>query len=277
MSGPELRLIDCHLHLQDPALLLELDEVLDRARDAGVRRFVCNGSREDDWEVVASIADDHPDVIPCFGLHPWYVKGRSDSWLEDLEAFLRERPSAVGEIGLDRWKEGRDEAAQEEVFRAQLDLARRLGRPVMVHCLQAWGWLQDILGSEPARPPGMLIHAYGGPADLLGPLAKLGAYFSFAGDTLFEHKKTKQESARAVPLDRILLETDAPDILPPPEYRTFELEDVDGSEKTDPSCLRAILGGVARLRGEDEATLATAVWENARRLFGDLFPEAPSS
>src|SRR5688572_21737445 len=134
----DLRLTDCHLHLQDPPLLDRLEEVLVRARRAGVAAFVTNGTTEADWPEVARIAGRFPEVVPCFGLHPWFVAERSPRWLEELERHLRLVPSGVGEIGLDRWKQGLDERAQEEVFRAQLDLARRLGRPAMIHCVKAW-------------------------------------------------------------------------------------------------------------------------------------------
>jgi TatD DNase family protein len=265
-------LIDCHLHLQDPCLLGDLDAVLSRARAVGVRYFVANGSEEGDWDEVLAIARRHPGVIPCFGLHPWYVGGRSARWLEELERRLRTLPSGVGEIGLDRWKRGLDERAQEEVFRAQLSLARSLRRPVMVHCLDAWGWLLGILHSQPPPEEGLLVHAFGGASDLIRPLADLGAYFSFAGDTLDERRTRKRASFREVPLDRLLVETDAPDILPPPQYRPFPLRDDRGKEKTDPSALGAILRGLAHLRGETEERLAEAVLENARRLLGAIFP-----
>ena len=271
MAAPEPSLIDCHLHWQDPVLLGTLDEVLARAAEAGVARFVCNGSCESDWPEVASLARRDARIIPCFGLHPWYAGERSGRWLDELERHLSLMPSGLGEIGLDKWKEGLDEAAQEEVFRKQFDLASRLQRPVMVHCVRAWGWLMDVLGSSPPLPRGMLIHAFGGAAELIRPLADRGAYFSFAGDVLDEAKARKRASLQDVPLDRLLLETDAPDILLPRAYRRSPIRDEKGKEKSEPSDLREVLRGVARLRREPEEKLAGAVRDNARRFLGDLW------
>jgi TatD DNase family protein len=271
MAAPEPRLIDCHLHLQDPVLLERLDDVIGRATEAGVARFVCNGSCEADWPEVAALARRDARITPCFGLHPWYAGERSGRWLDELERHLTLTPGGLGEIGLDKRKEGLDEAAQEEVFRLQLDLACRLQRPVMVHCVRAWGWLMDVLGSSPPLPRGMLIHAFGGAVELIRPLADRGAHFSFAGDVLDEAKARKRAAVAEVPLDRLLLETDAPDILLPRQLRRSPLRDEKGKEKSEPSDLREVLRGVARLRRQPEEELAEAVWDNARRFLGDIW------
>lgn len=263
-------LIDAHLHLQDPALAADLEGVMERARGAGVRWMVCNGTREGDWERVAELARRYEEVVPCFGLHPWYVRERSERWMKRLEGLLEAMPSAVGEIGLDRWIEPRDEAAQEQVFRAQLAVARRRGLPAMIHCLRAWGWLMEVLGSEAPLPGGMLIHAYGGPVEMIKPLAERGAYFSFAGN-VFEAKRAKaQEALAAVPMDRLLLETDAPDMLPPEGYRLACVRGTEGKQHNEPANLAMIVRGAAQVRGVDEERLAEAVWGNARRFFDGL-------
>lgn len=265
LQGLQMRLIDCHLHLQDPALRAALPRLLAEAADAGIQRFICNGTTEADWPVVIQIAQAYPGVVPCFGLHPWFIAGRSADWLVVLQRLLEAHPAAaVGEIGLDRWIEPRNEPDQEAVFRGQLDLARRLHRPVMIHCLRAWGWLMDVLRSEAPLPAGMLIHAYGGPAELIAPLAKMNAWFSFAGNVFEPRRQKAREALLAVPLDRLLIETDAPDMLPPPEYRPHPL-----GPHNHPANLRAILGGIAALRGLDEAALAEIIWGNAHRLLGD--------
>lgn len=283
-------LIDCHMHLQEPVLRRDLQGVLDRAAAAGVRYLICNGTMEQDWPIVAKLAghdldiDGHPidpadspnalecdvRVIPCFGLHPWYVTERSNQWLDRLEQFLAAVPSAVGEIGLDRWKEPRDEPAQEKVFLAQLDLARRLDRPVMIHCLRAWGWFMGLMRAMTPLPRGMLIHAYGGPADLIDELAAMGVYFSFAGSVM-EDKRTKaREALCAVPLDRLLIETDAPDMLPPDRFAPFGVRDDAGNRVNEPANLSGVLKGVAQARSMSDQSLAGAVWANARRFFGEL-------
>ncbi len=261
--------IDAHLHLADPAFSDGISAVLSAARAAGVSWFVVNATGPDDWERVAILAREHPGVIPCFGAHPWFVAGLPPDWTQQLWRRLREQPSAVGEVGIDCWIEPRDEATQERVFMTQLDMARELERPVMVHCLRAWGWLMDLLSERSPLPAGMLIHAYGGPVELIKPLVRHNAYFSFAGNIFETKRHTARAAAAAVPLDRLLLETDAPDMLPPPDYRLL-VHRRNEKEHNHPANLPKILEGVARLRGHSTEALADAVMANARRLLGDL-------
>ncbi|WCJ58002.1 TatD family hydrolase [Fontisphaera persica] len=261
-------LVDVHLHLQDDFLAARLEEVVGLARAGGVEWFCSNGAEERDWPVVLAQARAHPEIVPCFGLHPWYVSERSPQWLEQLEWHLEAIPSAVGEIGLDRWKEPRDEAAQEEVFRAQLAVARRRELPVMIHCVRAWGWLMEVLRSEAALPAGFLLHAYGGPVELIQPLAEMGAYFSYGGSTLDERKKLRRETLPQIPRDRLLLETDAPDMPPPPAHCVRALQDAGGRRVNEPANLRPILQGVAALLGMEEEELAEQLWANSRRFLG---------
>lgn len=267
-------LVDVHLHLQDDFLAACLDEVLTTARLAGVVWLVSNGADESDWPLVLAQARAHSAIIPCFGLHPWYVSERSPAWVEQLERHLDSIPSAVGEIGLDRWKEPRDEAAQEEVFRMQLAVARRRGLPVMIHCVRAWGWLMEVLRSEPSLPAGFLLHAYGGPVELIKPLADMGAYFSYGGSTLEERKKLRRETLPRIPRDRLLVETDAPDMPPPPPHRMRTLQNVGGRVVNEPANLRPILQGLSALLGVEEEALAWQMWDNARRFLGRWLSES---
>jgi TatD DNase family protein len=265
-------LIDAHNHLQEEVLEPHLPAVLQRARAAGVTGQVVNGTHEGDWEQVRALAAAHPEVVPCFGLHPWFVGERQAGWCERLRELLGAVPAAVGEIGLDRWLERPNLAAQEEVFVAQLRLARELQRPVMIHCLRAWGWLREVLERE-GPLPGLLIHAYGGAADMLAPLAAQGALFSFGGGVLDERKRRARLALQAVPLERLLIETDAPALLPPEPYRPHVTVGERGELLNEPANLPAILAGIAKLRGLPPDELAAITWENAGRLLGPLRPE----
>lgn len=266
----QLTLVDAHAHLQEEVLEEHLPGVMARAADAGVRWIVCNGTHENDWAQTAAIARTYSGVAPCFGLHPWFVSERSPEWLGRLEERLLAVPSGVGEIGLDRWHEPRDEAAQEVVFRQQLALARRLERPVVIHCLRAWGWLMEVLREVDVPPAGMLLHAYGGPPDLIRPLAGMGGFFSFAGDVLDERRRRKREALRAVPLDRLLIETDAPAMLPPESARPYVVRGAEGEVWNEPANLPAILEGIASLLGLAPERLADLTRQNAERLFGGI-------
>lgn len=263
-------LIDSHLHLQDRLFEPDLLAVMERAGQAGIATLVVNGTAETDWTRVLDLARRFSPVVPCLGLHPWYVTGRSEGWLARLEELLKSTRAGVGEIGLDRWIEPRDEPAQEEVFRAQLELARRYQRPVMIHCLRAWVWLIDVLKEEQPLPAGMLIHAFGGAREVIEPLVELGASFSFSGNVLDERKERMRQALCAVPQDRLFLETDSPDLPPPEAYRPYGQVAGQGRARNEPANLAAILPAVAALRGEDSGQLAQALWENGRRLLGSI-------
>ena len=159
-----LRLYDAHNHLQDDRLAPYREAVLAAAQRENVVKMVVNGSCEQDWPAVLDLARRYPQVIPSFGYHPWYVKERSADWHQVLLRHLDAAPSAVGEVGLDRWVKDYDLDQQQEVFVWQLRLAAERNLPLSVHCLQAWGPLLDILRAEPRPACGFLLHSYGGSA-----------------------------------------------------------------------------------------------------------------
>ncbi len=227
------RYYDAHCHLQDPRFGGTVEEILKACQDRGIQRLVVNGTRESDWDRVAELAERYPDLIlPSYGLHPWWSRERSANWREDLEARLLANPRAsIGETGLDRWMENPDPADQEEVLLAHLDLAERLNRPLSLHCLRAWGHLDAVLRAHPRPARGILLHSYGGPAEMVRPLADLGAYFSFAGYFLNPSQEKKRAAFQLVPEDRLLIESDAPDQVLPPELDEFSLIDPDTGKR----------------------------------------------
>jgi TatD DNase family protein len=263
-------LVDSHLHLQDPVFMPDFPDVLRRARNAGVQLMICNSTSERDWDPVRELAAEIPEILPCYGIHPWYLARRAAGWEDRLSRLLEASPSAIGEAGLDRWYEDRDEKQQEEIFRSQLAIAKQHRRPIMVHCLKAWGWLERVLDEAGELPAGFVLHAYGGPVELIRPLADRGAFFSFAGNVLDERKVRMRLSLRAVPRDRLLLETDSPDLPPPEMYRVVG-ETVDGKRyRNEPANLAATFPAIAELRGEDPGELAEILRLNARQLLGSI-------
>lgn len=213
-------MIDAHNHLQDLRLRGQQTELINDMKQAGVTVCIVNGTCEEDWPAVAALARDHPGfVIPSFGLHPWKVEQRSKDWLSNLRRYLSTFPHApLGECGLDRWMKSPDLEAQHEVFRSQLKLAVELHRPLTIHCLKAWGPLLAELRESPALPK-FLLHSYGGSLETAREFLKLGAFFSFSGYFLHPRKEKVRTVFAALPPDRILVETDAPDMaLPHPEF-----------------------------------------------------------
>jgi TatD DNase family protein len=262
-----MKYLDAHNHLHDARLAPHRTAILEQLARLPVERAVVNGTREEDWEAVAALAREQSFVIPSFGLHPWYVASRTPQWLEKLRTQLEAHPNAgVGEIGLDRWIEGHDPKMQAEVFLPQLALAAELNRPVTIHCLQAWGALDELLRAHPLPKRGFLIHAYGGPQEMVAGFAKLGAYFSFNAYFLHERKSRQREVFRHIPEDRLLIETDAPDMHPPEEVTAFPLRDGD-KPINHPAHIAMTYEHLAEIRGVSFEALAKQVAKNFEGLF----------
>ena len=255
-------LIDAHNHLHqfdDP------DAIVADLRREGIEGCVVNGTCEADWPRVAALAERHPDFIrPAFGLHPWHAHRRSPGWLDELSRWLDRLPQAsVGECGLDGWVDEPALDLQCEVFLAQLRLARERDRPISIHALKAWGPLLDALAAEPPPPRGFLLHSFGGSPELARQLSPLGARFSFSGYFLHPRKHKVLESYRHVPLDRLLLESDAPDMLPPACAIRHPLPD----GRNHPAILIAIRDALADHLGLPAGTLGARCLDNTRRYF----------
>jgi len=264
-----VKFLDAHNHLHDARLAPQRAAILDQLAQLPVERAVVNGTREDDWEAVAALTREQSFAIPSFGLHPWYVASRTPHWLEKLRAQLESHPHAgVGEIGLDRWIEGHDPKLQCEVFLPQLAVATELNRPVTIHCLRAWGALYESLRTHPLPRRGFLIHAFGGPQEMVAGFVKLGGYFSFNAYFLHEQKARHREVFRHIPADRVLVETDAPDMRPPDEFTAFPLHDAEGHPINHPAHIALAYEHLAQIRGVTLEKLTAQVAENFARLFG---------
>lgn len=259
MSEPAI--IDSHIHLTDYESGADIGAIIESACAAGVSHLVCNGTSEHDWQSVLALAGNHQEVIPFLGLHPWFVQKSSADWLAKLEELVASCSCGIGEAGLDKLVEPRDQALQENAFRAQLDLARRYGRPITIHCVRAWGWLMDILRTEESIPR-FLVHAYGGPTDLIPELTRFGGYFSFSGKVLDTRFERARKALLKVPSDRLLIETDAPNMLPPLEHCAQTVIASDGSPHNHPANLTLILNGIADLLNESPTRLKARLWEN---------------
>ena len=263
-----MRLYDAHNHLQDARFAAKRAELVATAAQAGVARMVVNGACEADWPLVRELAEQFPQVLPSFGYHPWYLHERTPDWQRTLVSFLDATPSAViGEIGLDRWQPDLPYDGQEEAFIWQLRLAAERNVAASIHCLQAWGRMYDLLREHPRPARGFLLHSYGGPREMVAPLAQLGASFSFPGYFMHERKARQRDAFAAVPLDRLLIETDAPDQMLPESQNRFPLHAPDGQPINHPANLGAVYDFMARERGMELEGFSRQVQENFRRLF----------
>jgi TatD DNase family protein len=281
---PKLSLFDAHNHLQDEWLAPHLEKVLAQLEEGAIAAAVVNGTTKDDWDRVAELSRRCAWIRPSYGVHPWLVGQRSPTWEEQLRARLEADPrSCLGEIGLDRWilesarpddarLTGLRRAPMEEqrlVFEKQLQLGAERNLPTTIHCLDAWGALVDVLGQARLPERGFLLHAYGGSMELMKQFAARGAYFSFNGYFLGERKEKQQAVFREVPLDRLLVETDAPSMPLPQAWRTHKLPPgPNGTALNHPGNLEAVYVGLAKLRGMPIEELAGAVEQNFWRFFG---------
>ncbi|MGC4013608.1 MAG: TatD family hydrolase [Luteolibacter sp.] len=256
--------IDAHNHLHDPRLG-DPAPIITRMQETGIDSCVVNATCEEDWPLVEALAEKYPGfVLPAYGVHPWKAHLVESGWEERLHTLLDRHPEAsIGECGLDRWVQEPDIALQAPVFEAQLRLAREFDRPVTIHCLKAWQALFDSFERIPP-PRRFLMHSFNGSIETARRLLPIGAYFSFSGYFLHTRKAEVQEVFRQLPLDRILIETDAPDMKPPDDFIDFPHEKVN-----HPANLSAVARGFAEVMGLSPEELGARTSENFSRFFHD--------
>lgn len=276
-------LYDAHNHLQDAWLRPHRSRVFSDLAELDIQGAVVNGTEEKDWSEVATMAHEHPFVVPSFGLHPWNVGNASPSWREALLRHLDSHPKGgVGEIGLDRWILDRARPddlrlagltrapleQQTEAFVWQLEVAAERNVPVTIHCIDAWGPLTEVLRKARLPKRGFLLHAYGGSAELARQLLPAGAHFSFNGYFLEERQAAKRAVFETLPSDRVLVETDAPAMPLPEARRRYSLPgQADGNAINHPGNIGAVYEGLAEIRKTPGEGLAATVEQNFRRYF----------
>jgi TatD DNase family protein len=279
-----VRWYDAHNHLQDAWLRPHAAQVLQDLAAIPLQAAVVNGTAENDWADVSALAAAHRFVLPSYGLHPWNVGNAGPAWRKQLDRHLAAHPAAgIGEIGLDRWILDRARPddprlaglrrapleEQLEVFRWQLDLAATQNRPATIHCLDAWGALTEVLHTARLPVGGFLLHAYAGSAELAREFVESGGYFSFNGYFLGERQRARRDVFKILPLDRLLVETDAPAMPLPAHRRTHSLAGhADGNPINHPANIGAVYAGLAEIRSLPIDTLSAQIAENFQRLFG---------
>jgi TatD DNase family protein len=250
---------DTHAHLFKESFSADLDEVLARAAAASVSRAIVVGtdlatSREA-FEVCAR-SGAGVELFPTAGIHPHDASGADRAALEELRGLCaREACVGVGETGLDYFKMFSPRASQRDAFRMQIELARELDKPLVVHCRDAHEDTVELLRSVPGVRG--VMHCYTMGAEELPPYLELGFHISFSGVVTYPKNEKNREAARAVPSDRILFETDCPFLAPQGQRGT----------RNEPAFVRNVLESVAAVRGVDLETLARASSANAARLF----------
>lgn len=245
-------LIDTHCHLDAAEFDGDRFSVAAAALQAGVDLMVIPSVERANFGAVASVCRDYSSCYAAYGIHPMYVERACEADLDALrETVLRERPLAVGEIGLDRFVEPRDDLRQSFYFDAQLKIARDAGLPVLLHVRRAIDPVLKQLRS--CAVPGGIAHAFNGSRQQADEFIKLGFKLGFGGAMTFPRAKRIRELAVMLPLDAIVLETDAPDI--PPEWKV--------GARNAPDQLPRIAQALADLRGIPMQEVAAATSANA--------------
>jgi len=248
-------LVDSHCHLDYPDFEQSRAAVLQRAKDAGVGQFFVPAVCRSGWESLQQLTKTDASVTPAFGLHPWFCDQHNNAALILLPQFLS-HAVAVGGCGLYGSALCRfGMQSQLHWFGAQLTLAIRLGLPVLVHACKA---VDDVI-REIRCFPGLrgVIHSFSGSKQHADQLIRLGFYLGVGGAVSFERAHRVQTIVKHIPLERLLIETDAPD-QPPAAHR---------GEDNEPAFLIEILSCIATLRGLDVESLAGICNHNARELF----------
>jgi TatD DNase family protein len=251
--------VDSHCHIDMPQFDADREAVVARAREAGLKEMLVVGGVDEQGahrralEVAASFG-----LPATAGLHPHEARIADAAVYDELKALARERRIvAVGEIGLDFHYDHSPRPAQREAFRRQVRLAREAGLPIVVHTREADEETAELLEQERAGETGGVIHCFTGGLELARRALALGFHISFSGIVAFPRSETIQQVAREVPEDRLLIETDAPFLAPPPHR----------GRRNEPAFVVEVARKVAALRGTTLEALAETSERNYRRLF----------
>ncbi|MEO1552918.1 MAG: TatD family hydrolase [Pseudomonadota bacterium] len=252
-------MFDTHVNLHAEAYAEDLDQVLTRARDAGVSRMLAICERLDSFPRVKAIADAHADIWCTVGTHPHHAKDFVETTADDLVTCAQDpKVVAIGETGMDLHYGYSPQAQQEASFRTHISAARQTGLPLIVHTREADELTADILEDEYAKGAfAILLHCYTGGPDLCRRGLALGAYVSVSGILSFKSAKDVRAVIKNVPLDRVILETDCPYLTPMP-YR---------GRRNEPGYLPYVADALAELHDLSREEIGAICEDNSLRLF----------
>lgn len=256
-----MHLVDSHSHIDADEFDADRARVVAQARAAGVTRQVVPAVDAITWPKLRDVCQAHAGLFPAYGLHPTFLARHTPQHVAQLREWLaRERPLAVGECGLDYFIEDLDREAQAVYFQAQLEIAREFDLPVIVHARRA---VEDVLLAI-RRVEGLrgVVHSFSGSRQQAEQLWEHGFLVGLGGPVTYARARRIRRLAATMPLECLLLETDAPD---QPDCHTR-------GQRNEPARLTTVLATIAELRGEDPAHVAAATTANAERLF-DLPPD----
>ncbi len=251
-------LIDTHAHIQDDDLRKDLSKVLERAETAGVEKIICVGYDLQSSQEALNLARKYRQVYAVVGIHPHEAASLNAVALEKLHAMAKDpRVLAIGEIGLDFYRDLSPREKQREAFREQIKLAQELGKPIVIHDRDAHQEVLEIIKAEKAGKNQGIMHCYSGGMELAVDLIKAGFYISFAGPITFKNARKSQEVAAKIPMDKILIETDCPYLAPEP-WR---------GKLNEPAHVKYVAAKLGELRNKGTDEIAYLTNLNAKKVY----------
>jgi TatD DNase family protein len=251
-----MQLVDSHCHLDVDAFDVDRTEVIGRARRAGITRQIVPAIDAAGWPGLRDVCAGNPGLYPAYGLHPMFLAHHRPAHLDELRKWVRrEKPVAIGECGLDFFVPGLDAEKQASIFDAQLLLAREFDLPLIVHARRA----VDAVIAAIRRVGGIrgVVHSFSGSSQQAAQLWDLGFMIGLGGPVTYARANRLRALATTMPLERLLLETDAPD-QPDSGHR---------GQRNEPARMVHVLRAIAELRDVDPQAIADATTANAERLF----------
>lgn len=247
--------VDSHCHLD--SLEGDLQEALQRAGAAGVETMITIGTDLPSSREAVKLASAHPNVYATVGIHPYDAEDFDELVGTEIEQLARDpRVVAIGEVGLDFYREHSSPYAQHRAFAAQIELAKRMDLPMVMHIREAFSQVVDVL-NEAGPPETLIFHCFSGGAPEARIAAEMGGFVSFAGNVSYKNAENLREAVRATPLDRLLVETDSPYLSPIPHR----------GKPNEPRNIADVGAAVAAALGLPVEELAEASTANAQRAF----------
>ncbi|MDI6447541.1 TatD family hydrolase [Anaerobaca lacustris] len=255
-----MNLIDTHCHLTFEPLADDVSGVLARSRQAGVTAWITVGTSLADSRLAVELAGRHENLYASVGIHPHDAKDADDEAMAELKELARsDKVVAVGETGLDFHYNFSKQPEQKRVFAAHLEMAKELGLPVIVHSRNAFEETLEILDRHGDGLRAVVFHCFGGSADQAGQLLGRGYHISFTGVVTFKNAQMAREAAAAVPMDRLMVETDCPYMSPEP---------VRSRKPNEPALMVHTAHFLAELKGLSAEQFASESTRTAIRFFG---------
>ncbi|MEA1974590.1 MAG: TatD family hydrolase [Bacillota bacterium] len=251
-------LFDSHAHISDEKFDNDRDEVINRAKENGIKFIMNPGVELESSKKAIDLSEKYEMIYAAVGFHPHEVKNMDDTMLSLIESLAKKaKVKAIGEIGLDYYYDHSPRKVQKEWFIKQIRLAKKIKLPIIIHDRDANLDTMTILKNEDAFENGVLLHCFSGSVELAKEYIQLGAYISLAGPVTFKNAVKPKEVAKIVPLDKILIETDSPYLSPEPKR----------GKRNESSYVEYVCNQIAILKEVSFDVVANATYENAKRFF----------